>query len=291
MAVRYEHVDARGALNPTGGFLGGTPDAPGYTHSFNPATGCAFAPGLCGGFCYAREFAERRLGAGAWGSRVLVKRNAPELLARELARAARRDPAHRHHVARLSVFSASVTEPCVGPVLEVYRECLRALAPFPIARWVVQTRSPRVLELEPEIRALGDRVVVSVSLETDDEDLWRAGPPGAPGIAARRRTIEALAAWGMRLHVAVSPCLPVRDPVAFADWIAAHATDATVDTPATGDGSGGRRTARGGLPAFLAERGVDWRDLEAPRALLARLAERMGERAGWSDAGFLRLAR
>ena len=108
-APRDERVRARAALTVTGGFLAPTEEegAGGFTHTFNPAIGCAYARGLCGSFCYAREFALRSLGPGAWGERVAWKENAPELLARELARAARRPADHRHHLARIRVFSSS----------------------------------------------------------------------------------------------------------------------------------------------------------------------------------------
>ncbi len=287
--MEFSPIDARTVLTPTGGFLGG--DERGYTHSFNPAIGCSFAAGFCGAYCYARGFAERIGGSGTWGERVLVKQNAAEVLERELARAARRPREHRHHISKLRVFSASSTDPCAGRVLDVYRACLRVVALSPPARWVVQTRSPRVLALADEIVALGDRVVVSFTIETDDEELLAALPPGAPGLAARRAAFERMSAWPVRRHLAISPCLPLREPERFADWVALHATDATVDTFATGDGSGGRRTARSPLPDLLAQRGVAWRDDSHARALFELLRARMGERVGWSEQGFLRLAR
>jgi DNA repair photolyase len=290
MTLPFEEVRARRVLTPTSGFLGAQDDHPGYTHSFNPAIGCAYSRGFCGVFCYAREFAERLGGRGTWGARVLLKVNAAELLERELARAAARPLEHPHHVSRLRVFSASSTDPCAGPALELYRACLRIVAAHPVARWVIQTRSPRVVELEREIRALGERAVLSFTLESDGDRAWRLGPAGAPTIAARRRAFERIAGWGIRRHLAVSPCLPLEDVGAFASWIADTATDATVDTFLSGDGSGGRRTARTELPEILARADVDWRDEEPARALHAALRERMGDRAGWSVAGFARLA-
>ena len=284
-------IRARTALTPTGGFLAGRDDEPGYTHTFNPAVGCAFAPGACGLFCYAREFAERLGGSGTWGQRVLVKENAAELIDRELERASRRDPAHRHHVARLRVFSSSTTDPCAGPTLATTRAVLGVVARFPIARWVLQTRSPRVVDLEPEIVALGDRVVVSFTLETDDDELWCSAPPGAPSVRARRRAFERMAGWPVRRHLAVAPYLPCRDHVGFADWIAEHATEATVDSFTSGDGSGGRRTARSDLPAWFGSLGRDWRDENEARELFRLLRDRLGERAGWSADGFGRLAK
>lgn len=280
---REEAAPARTVLTPTGGYLAG-----GYTHTFNPAVGCAWASGACGSFCYARGFAERSLGRGAWGTRVVWKENAPERLAAELGRASRRDRGHRHHLSRLRVFSAATTDPLATRTgLELYRECLRVVADRPPARWVLQTRSPRVVELEEELVALGERVVVSFTLETDDEELWRSLPRGAPGIAARRRAFEHMRAWRVRRHLAVSPALPARAPTEFADWISAHATEATVDTFTSGDGSGGARTARSELPARL---GIDWRDEAPARELHRLLVARMGDAAGWSAEGFARLA-
>ncbi len=290
--IEYRTINARSALNPTGGFLAGAGGTePGYTHSFNPAIGCAFARGLCGAYCYARGFAERLGGAGIWKNFVLVKENAPELVQAELERAARRAPDHPHHVTRLRIFSPSTTEPCAGPVLAVYRDVLRVVAAFPIARWVVQTRSPAVLELEPELRALGERVVVSFTVESDDDALTGEAPPGAPSIRARRRAFERLAAIGVRRHLAAAPLLPLAAPIAFADWIAAFATDATVDTMQSGDGAAGRRTASSEWPAFALRQGLDWRSEDAARAFLALLQARMGARARWSAAGFAALAR
>lgn len=279
---------ARSALTRTGGFLGGRD---GFTHTFNPAVGCAYSRGLCGVFCYAAVFAEQLGGPGTWGRVLARKSGLEELLARELRAAGARPPDHPLHVARLRVFASSTTDPCVAPLLETVRRCLRVVARRPPAIWVLQTRSPAVLELEEEVLALGDRATVSFTLETDDEALWRRGPAGAPGIGSRRRAFERLSRWPVRVHLAVAPCLPLADPPAFADWIAAHADLATVDTFTSGDGSGGRRTRATGLPRLLAASGHDWREEGEARRLHDLLVERMGPRAGWSAEGFRRLAR
>lgn len=287
MPLRFEPTTARTALTPARGYLSGT--GSGFTHSFNPAIGCAYAAGGCGAYCYARGFAERLGGRGTWGARVLLKENAPQLLERELTVAASRPADHPAHISRLSVFSASTTDPCAGPVRELYRACLRVVARHPVRRWVIQTRSPGVVALRPEIEALGSAAVISFTIESDD-DATGDSPSGSPSVRARRRALERMADWPVRRHVAVSPCLPLRDPPAFAAWIASLADDATVDTFVSGDGSGGRRTA--GSPfAVLADRaGADWRDESHARALLRALEREMPGRVGWSADGFLRLA-
>jgi len=292
-------VAAQSILTPTGGFLQDGSGA-GYTHTLNPATGCIFARGFCGSFCYARVFAERRFGRGAFGRTLVVKENAARLLERELARAAARPVDHPHHLSRLRIFAASTTDPCAGPARAVFRECLRVMARRPPGLLVVQTRSPAVLGLRREILALAraqrrgeageapGEVALSFTLETDDSSFF-AGRDG-PGVAVRRRVFERLSAWPLRRHLAVAPCLPLLDARAFADWIAEFATDATVDTFVSGDGSGGRRTASGPLPEKLRQRGHAWRSEVHARQLFGLLRARMGEHVGWSAAGFLRLA-
>ncbi len=282
--------DARSILTPTGGFLGGW--ARGYTHSLNPAIGCPFGRGFCGQFCYARlGMAHAFHGEGRrWGEYVLLKQRAAELLEYELRRAARRHPRHRHHVSRLCIFASSSTDPCAPQVIPIFRDCLRVLAQHPFGRIVIQTRSPHVLKLQDEIEALDRRAIVSFTLETDSDDVWRLGPAGSPGVAVRRRTIEKLSTWSTRLHVAVSPCLPLTDAAAFAGWIAGHADDATVDTFTSGDGSCGSRTGRLPLPQLLERGGWDWRDDAGGQELFALLRTRMGPRVGFSGEGFSRLA-
>ena len=280
------NIETRSILTPTGGFLAG-----GYTHTLNPAFGCAYGRGFCGQFCYARAGMAHRFHADGreWGEYLAVKSNAAELLRAELDRAAARPSTHKHHIERLSIFASSSTDPCAGAVLPVFAACLRELATRPIARIVIQTRAPAVLQLRDEIAALGSRAVLSFTLETDSDDVWDAGPRGAPSIAQRRATVERLRGWGVPVHLALSPMLPLRDAAAFADWVAEHCDYATVDTFSAGDGSGGVRTAALPLPVIYETRGWNWRDDAAAHAFFAMLRGRMGARAGWSCAGFARL--
>ena len=291
--MKIERLNAGSILTPTGGFL--KPTAPdgldGYTHSLNPAIGCPFGRGFCGQFCYARVgMAYRFRSAGEnWGDYLVVKVNAAELLRSELETAARRPASHRHHVTRLRIFASSATDPCAGPSVAIFRDCLRALADFPIRQIVIQTRSPLVLSLQDEILALADRATISFTIETDDEEIWRRGPAGSPGIEQRRSTFEQLRGWRVRKHLAVSPCLPLMDVERFAEWIVKFADDVTVDTFLAGDGAGGARTAGLPLPVLFQRAGWDWRDETSARELYAILQRRMAGRVGWSSVGFGRL--
>ena len=292
--MNIEFVQARSILTPTGGFL--KPSAPdaddGYTHTLNPAIGCPFGRGFCGQFCYARAGMAHRFRAARqkWGEYLVVKQNAAELLRRELDAAGRRPDDHPHHLRRLRIFASSSTDPCAGPSLEVFRSCLRVITEYPIERIVVQTRSPQLLTLRAEIEALGERVVVSFTMETDSDDVWQRGPAGSPTISRRRQVFEQLHDWSVRRHLAVSPCLPLMNVEGFADWIAKFADDVTVDTFLAGDGAGGSRTGSLPLPVIFEQSGWDWRDESPARLLFEALQRRMGRRAGWSCAGFGRLA-
>lgn len=283
-------TQAASALTPTGGFLrAGTV---GFTHSFSPAIGCPLGSTACGAYCYAPFLQSHAVhGRGAWGSYVLVKENAAEVLRAELERAARRDPNHRHFVQRIRVFSASSTEPLAGPLFDVTRACLRVAAAFPIAAWALQTRSPRIVELEEEIAALSGRVSVSLTIESDDDRALDFGRPRGPSIASRKRALERMGRWGVPIHAAVSPFLPLTDAGAFLSWLDEHADVVTVDTAVDGDGTGeGRRTARTPYAEYEERAGFDWRDTRAARAFYELLRGRIGPRAGWSADGFRRLA-
>lgn len=290
-----EQLTTRSILTPTGGFL--KPSAPGgedgFTHTLNPAVGCPFGRGFCGQFCYARNGMAARMRGGdrAWGDYVGVKANAAELLEQELHRAGARPATHRHHIRRMRIFASSVTDPCAGPSWEVFRDCLRVLAVYPIRRIVIQTRSPLVLRLRKEIETLGPRAAVSFTLETDSDAVWSRGPQGAPTITQRRRVIEEMVDWRICRHLAISPCLPLEDPAQFAAWVARHVDLATVDTFTCGDGAAGGRTQVSPLPQIFATAGWDWRDESGPRRLFEELQRRMPGRAGWSCDGFRRLGR
>lgn len=284
--VKIEYIQTKSALTPTGGFLSG------FTHTFSPAIGCLLGKTTCGSFCYASFLQAHKIyGKGGWGDYLLVKENAPAILKKELDLSARRDPKHKHFISNLRVFSASSTEPLAGPLFNIYHECLQILAGYPIGRWVVQTRSPLVRNLKDEIILLKDRVIVSITIETDDDALFQIGEPGSPTIAARRAAVEQMQLFGVPIHVAVSPALPIRNITTFAHWLLQYADAVTVDTAVAGDGTGdGGRSEQSRLPELLMNRGVDWRDESQARALYNLLKSRAPDRVGWSSEGFRRLA-
>ena len=288
MKVIWDDREKDSALAGTGGFLHG------YTHTLNPAVGCVFACSWCGLYCYAQWETPARLIAEQlglrWGEYLFVKKRIAEVLERDLARAVRRDAADPHHVSQLKVFMSSVTEPCAGPALAVTRECLQVFARYPIGRLVLQTRSPRVVELLPELKALGSRVLVSFTVESDTDAIWQeVEPPMLPRLRDRRKAVALLHQSGVVTSVTVSPCARLADPEEFAVWIAMNASYAVVDTFIAGDGRGGSRTEKTETPSLFAAHGWMWSEETAARMLYEQIRSLIGDRVGWSKDGFNRL--
>ncbi len=289
LKVIWDDREKDNALGGTGGFLHA------YTHTLNPAVGCVFACSFCGLYCYAQWETPARLIAEQlglrWGEYVFVKKHIAEALERDLARAVRREAEHPHHVSRLKVFMSSVTEPCAGPALAVTRECLRVFARYPIGRLVLQTRSPNVVQFLPELKALGDRVLVSFTVESDSDEIWQdVESPMLPRLRERRKAVSQLHENGITTSVTVSPCARLADPEEFAVWIAMNASYAVVDTFVAGDGRAGTRTEKTEIPSLFAANGWQWSDESAAQDLYQRVRALIGERAGWSKDGFNRLA-
>jgi DNA repair photolyase len=152
---------------------------------------------------------------------------------------------------------------------------------------VVQTRSPLVERDLDLLVQLGQRVWVSVTVETNRDEVRRQITPASPSIERRILALERLTAAGIRTQAAISPVLPC-DAAPFAELIAPRASRAVVDTLIHGDGAGGRRSAELGMPELLRSLGYEsWLKEDAHVELLTALRQRMGpERVGFSQKGF-----
>lgn len=276
--IEVELAPARRLLTPTGGYLSA------FSHTLNPYGGCAFGDRGCGVYCYVAESPIGRFAGRPWGRWLRVKTNAAEALRRDLEREPRRD--------EVRVFMSSATDPyqpaesryrVTRSVLEVFRE-------LPVGLLLLQTRSPLV-ERDLELIAELPFAWLSMTVETDDDEVRRALTPTCPAIGRRFAVMRRARGLGIAVQAAVSPVLP-HDRERFAARIAEAADRAVVDT-FTGDGASGRRTARRPLPARFADLGYgDWRDDGAARALYEAIRARLGDgRVGWSVEGFNEQAR
>lgn len=176
-----------------------SPDV-GFDASVNPYRGCEHG---CI-YCYSRPTHET-LGFSAgldFETRILVKRSAPELLARRLSA-----PSWRPQAVALS----GVTDPYQPAErrLELTRRCLRVLADFrnPV---VVVTKSwlvTRDVDVLAELACHGAASVL-VSVTSLDATLQHRLEPRASRPAKRLAAIERLAAAGIPVGVLVAPVIP-----------------------------------------------------------------------------------
>jgi DNA repair photolyase len=268
---------ASGALTKTGGFLAG------FTHTLQPYIGCVFG---CA-YCYVQGLGVHQFHqpALAWGDYVHPRVGIAERLRVELGRYAKRGT-----LGELAIFMSSATDPYQGAERKwrLSRACLDVMLEFPPGLLVMQTRSPLVEEDFARIKALGTRCWLNFTLETDRDDVRKALTPRCPSIACRLATLAEAKAQGLQTQITVSPCLPYSDGDAFATLLAHCGTRVVVDSYVSGDGNGGRRTARTTTGSVYAEQGWgDWRAEEAARALYDALVAKIGTAAGWSQAGFI----
>ena len=179
-----------------------TNDSPdvGFDASVNPYRGCEHG---CI-YCYARPSHEY-LGFSAgldFESRILVKEDAPELLARELG-----SPRWTPKVLALS----GVTDPYqpIERKLELTRRCLEVLAEHrnPVAVITKSALVARDADLLGELASHG-AAAVSLSVTTLDPELARRMEPRAAHPRERLKAVERLAAAGVPVGVMVAPVVP-----------------------------------------------------------------------------------
>lgn len=231
-----------------------------YTHSLNPYTGCSFA---CS-YCYVRQMPVSLFRGQEWGTWVDIKTGAAALLAKELQRAKAKGP--------VSIFMSSSTDP-YQPVEyreQVTRSLLEVMVEHPPDFLLVQTRSPLVTRDLDLLLCLGERVRVSMTVETDLEEIRKQFSPQAPPIAARLRALKELAVAGVPTQATIAPVLPSSE--AFPALLRPLVGRVCIDDFYMGDGSGGKRTKKNGIPALFAELGLEaWAEPDAYLLVYERL--------------------
>ena len=273
MNIRF--IQAKSILTPQKrGFL--TAGARPYTHSLSWATGCQFGALYCGAFCYAQMLPNWHFGrreSEAWGEALIIKQNAPELLAAQLARARNRR--------QMRIFMSPVTDPYqpIERKLRLTRRCLEVFACYEdLDLLLIQTRGPSVVD-DLELIAAIPYAWLGMTIETDRDDL-PFGPTKSQ-VARRLAAVKRAVAGGLSVQIAVSPCLPYSDD--FAErLLETGAQRIVIDTFAIGDGSRGART---GASPFAARADYDWRDDEIAISLYHQLSA-YHDSVEWSGAGF-----
>ncbi|GAA0315332.1 hypothetical protein GCM10008967_02330 [Bacillus carboniphilus] len=213
-------------LTPTGGFLTG------YSHSLNPYVGCAFG---CS-YCYVRQSPVGLFRKQEWGTWVDVKENVKDKLIRELQSLKKRNK-------KTTIFMSSSTDPyqSLDYKEQITRGLLEAMVESPPDFLFVQTRSPLVTRDTDLFLQLKDRLRISVTVETDLDEVRKRFSPAAPPIQARFNALCKLKEAGLPSQVAVTPVLPFSNefPYKLKEVVNRICID-----DFTGDGSQGKRTER-----------------------------------------------
>jgi DNA repair photolyase len=256
MQSEFSYKNPKTLLNKGTGYLCG------YTHSLNPYTGCSFG---CS-YCYVRQMPVSLFRKGEWGTWVDIKLDAAELLRKELRKAKAKG--------KVTIFMSSSTDP-YQPIEykeRVTRSLLEVMVEDPPDFLLVQTRSPLVRRDIDLLLRLGDRVRVSMTVETDLEGIRKVFTPAAPPINARFKTLELLKEAGVPTQATIAPVLPSSED--FPKKLKPLVSRVCVDDYFMGDGSGGKRTKKLGVRTLYDQLGLEeWYEPSAYRLVVDRLKQ------------------
>jgi DNA repair photolyase len=204
-----EQINARSIFSQATGYI----QRGGFAWSCNPYLGCSFG---CT-YCYAMFLPQNRRPKEDWGRWFQAKINAVELARKQAPK-----------VAGQAVYVSSVTDPYLPAErsLMLTRGILQELVPHQ-PRLLIQTRGPLVvrdLDVLRQFRA----VRVNMSIPTDSERLRQAFEPKAPPLEKRWQAIAQVKAAGIQVGICVTPLLPLENPDALVDRLAAFAPDVLV---------------------------------------------------------------
>jgi len=165
-----------------------------FDYCLNPYTGCQTG---CR-YCYARLFMPRYSGhKEPWGEFVDVKKNAVELLKKQLERAKKG-----------TVWISSVCDPYqpLEAGYELTRGCLKELLKkqFPVN---IQTKSKLVLRDLDLFRQFAT-IDVGFTIATDDEKVAKLFEPQASPVNERIKALETIHDEGIRTFAFIGPLLP-----------------------------------------------------------------------------------
>ncbi|RHW34670.1 radical SAM protein [Lysinibacillus yapensis] len=222
----------------------------GFTHSLNPYSGCGFS---CK-YCYVREMPIQRFKDIPWGEWVDVKINAAENYRNEVLKLRKKEKP-------VNIFMSSATDP-YQPIernAKISRAILEEMLETPPDFLQIQTRSPLVTRDMDIFVQLKERcnLLVSMTVETDREDIKRIFAPLAPGIKLRLKALEELYQAGICTQASISPALPFTPD--FPKALSGIVDHIWIDTLMIGDGANGKRSKRLGMPKLFEEHGLlDW---------------------------------
>ncbi|MCU1382120.1 MAG: Radical superfamily protein [Acidobacteria bacterium] len=190
--ARYQEVTCRSALNPVKGMP--------FEWTLNPYRGCTHG---CH-YCYARRYhSQFELNADdEFASMILVKKNFPEVLARQLAR-----PSWKG-----DYIAVGTATDCYQPIEGHYKLTRRSIEALLHARNPIGviTKGPMIVR-DRDLLADLSRVAactVYISVPTVDEDAWRQLEPGTAHPLQRLRAVRELVDAGINAGVLMNPIVP-----------------------------------------------------------------------------------
>lgn len=255
MNIETKEITAKTILTEVKGYL----DV-GFTHSLNSYSGCAFA---CK-YCYVREMPIQKFKDMPWGTWLEVKTNAAENYRKEILNLRKKNkPVH--------IFMSSATDPYqpIERKAGITRGILEEMISYPPDSLQIQTRGPLITRDIDLLTQLKDKceLLVSMTVETDREDMKRIFAPQAPGIRLRLSALQEIREAGIRTQASISPVLPFTPD--FPKTLSGIADYVWIDTLLIGDGMLGKRSARLGMPALFEEHGITpWYDKDIHHRVL-----------------------
>ncbi|MBM7655425.1 SPL family radical SAM protein [Neobacillus cucumis] len=216
----------------------------GFTHSLNPYSGCGFS---CK-YCYVREMPIQRFKDIPWGEWLDIKTNAAENYRKEIRKL-------REKNKPVNIFMSSATDPYqpIERKANITRGILEEMIENPPDFLQLQTRGPlitRDIDLLVRLKEKCD-VLVSITIETDMEDIKQIFAPFASGIKLRLKALKEVHDAGISTQASISPVLPFTpDFPLLLEGIVDHIW---IDTLSIGDGAMGKRSERLGMSALFQE--------------------------------------
>jgi DNA repair photolyase len=239
MGIDIKEILAKKILTEAKGYL----DV-GFTHSLNPYSGCSFS---CR-YCYVREMPIQRFKETPWGEWVDIKANAADNYRKEIMKLRKQNNP-------VNIFMSSATDPYqpIERKANITRRVLEEMIENPPDFLQIQTRGPlitRDIDLLIKLKEKCD-VLVSITIETDRDEIRQIFAPYAPGINLRLKALKELHDAGISTQASISPVLPFTpDFPMLLEGIVDHIW---IDTLSIGDGAMGNRSERLGMPALFHE--------------------------------------
>jgi DNA repair photolyase len=271
LKVEFSKKKPTRLLNPASGYLTG------YSHTLNPYIGCSFA---CS-YCYVRKMPVSLFRKKDWGIWVDIKEGASDKLKKELLRAKKKGP--------VTIFMSSSTDP-YQPVEHqelITRSLLEVMVDVKPDFLFVQTRGPMVTRDIDLFLQFKDRIRISLTIETDLDEMRKAFSPSAPPIQVRLKALKEIVDAGIPAQATIAPLLPCSDE--FPKKLSQIVDRVCLDDYFMGDGSNGKRTEQLGIKSTYVKLGLEeWYSNKAYLRVLENLKKEFSvEQILVSQEGFM----